>query len=99
MNSDDTQLWHERLRYLNYKSVKKLLDTGAICGLPKIGKQSSGVCSPCQHGKQLKTTHKIVQHTSTSKVLELLHMDLMGPMQIKRIAGKRYFFFFVDDYF
>ena len=56
------------------------------------------MCDPCQHGKQLKTTHKVVQHTSTSKILELLHIDLMGPMQVESIAGKGYIFFFVDNF-
>ena len=67
-------------------------------GLPKIGKQISGVCGPCHHGKQLKTTHNVVQHTSTSKLIELLHMDSMGPMQVESIAGKRYIFVCVDDF-
>ena len=62
-------------------------------GLPKIGKQISGVCGPCQHGKQLKTTHKVVHRTSTSKVLELLHMDLMGLMQVESIVGRNYILF------
>ena len=60
MDSNDTKLWHERLGHLNYKSLKKLSNIGVICGLPKIGKQSSGVCGPCQYGKQLKATHKVV---------------------------------------
>ena len=80
-NYDDKKLWHETLRHLNYKSLKKLSDAGAVRGLPKLGKQLSKVCGPCQHGKQLKTTHKLVQQTFTFKVLELLHMDLDGPMQ------------------
>ena len=50
-----------------------------------IGKQISGVCGPCQH-------------ISTSKVLELLHMDLMGPMKVESIAGKKYIFVCVDDF-
>ena len=54
--SNDIKLWHERLRHLNYKSLKKLFDVGVVCCLPKIGKQVSSVCCPCQHGKQLKIT-------------------------------------------
>ena len=46
----------------------------------------------------IKAAHKVVQQTSTSKVLELLHMDLMGPLQIESIAGKRYIFVCVDDF-
>ena len=54
------------------------------------------MCGISQHGKQLKTTQKVVQHTSTSKVLEFLHMDLMGPMQVESIASKMYIFVCMD---
>jgi len=39
-----------------------------------------------------------LEHQVTSKVLELLHMDLMGPMQIESIGGKRYVLVVVDDF-
>ena len=98
VNSDDKKLWHERLGHLNFKSSRKLSYTGAVCGLPKLGKQVLDVYGPCQHGKQLKTTHKVIQQTSTSKVLELLHMDLMGPMQVESITSKRYIFVCENDF-
>ena len=53
---DDTKLWHERLGHLNFKSLRKLSDTGAVHDLPKLDKQFASVCGPCQHSKQLKTT-------------------------------------------
>ena len=34
MDSNDTNLWHEILGHLNYKSLKTLLDTGAVHHLP-----------------------------------------------------------------
>ena len=49
-------------------------------------------------GKQTKMSHKKLQHLTTTKVLELLHMDLMGPMQVESLDGKRYAFFCVDDF-
>ena len=51
-----------------------------------------------QYGKQIKTTHKVVQQASTSKVLELLHIDLMDPMQVESIAGRKYIFVCVNDF-
>ena len=36
------------------------------------------VCSPCQIMKQIRMSHKMMQHPSTIRVLELLHIDLMG---------------------
>ena len=38
------------------------------------------------------------QHLVTTRVLELLHMDLMGPMHVESIGGKRYVFVCVDDF-
>ena len=78
--------------------MKRIIIAGLVRGLPKLDKQSPRVCGPCQHGKQLKTTHKVVQSITTSKVLELLHMDLMGPVQVESIAGIRYIFICVDDF-
>ena len=41
----------------------------------------------------------MTQHMTTTRILELLHMDLMGPMQVESLKGKRYDFVCVDDFF
>ena len=43
-------------------------------------------------------SHKMMQHPSTKRFLELLHMDLLGQMQMESLGGKRYVFVCVDDY-
>jgi len=43
-------------------------------------------------------SHPRLEHQVTSKVLELLHMDLIGPMQVESIGGKIYAFVVVDDF-
>jgi len=43
-------------------------------------------------------SHPRLEHQVTSKVLELLHMDLMGPMQVESISGKMYVLVVVDDF-
>lgn len=63
-----------------------------------MGKESEGKCEPCQHGKQLKMSHKSISDINTTKVLELLHMDLMGPIQVESLNGKRYIFVCVVDF-
>ena len=42
--------------------------------------------------------YKVTQHMTTIRTLELLHMDLMGPMQVESLDGKRYAFVCVDDF-
>jgi len=54
--------------------------------------------TPLFQHKQTRISHPRLEHEVTSKVLELLHMDLMGPMQVESISGKRYVLVVVDDY-
>jgi len=49
-------------------------------------------------GKQTQMSHPRLEHQGTSKVLELLHIDLMRP-KVASIGGKRYVLVVVDDFF
>ena len=64
-----------------------------------LKKKQPRICGSCQSGKQQRASHKVIQDKATSKVLQLLHMDLMGPMQVESLAGKKYAFVCVDDIF
>ncbi|GLC47151.1 hypothetical protein PLESTB_000600200 [Pleodorina starrii] len=56
------------------------------------------VCEPCALGKQSQQPHVSSGHVST-KPLQLVHMDLCGPMPVKAVDGEgRYFATFYDDY-
>jgi len=49
-------------------------------------------------GKQTRMSFPRFEHQGTSKVLELLHIDLVGPMQVANISDKRYVLVVVDDF-
>ena len=53
---------------------------------------------PCQLGKQTKAKHPSTQTSATSRPLELLHIDLMGPTRTKSLGGKRYIIVVADDF-
>ncbi|XP_057444286.1 uncharacterized protein LOC130736472 [Lotus japonicus] len=95
---DEVRIWHQKLGHLNLKSMKRIVAEEAVKGIPKLKIQEGKVCGECQIGKQVKMSHQKLQHLTTSKVLELLHMDLMGPMQVESLGGKRYVFVCVDDF-
>ena len=78
--------------------MAKVSKLKAVVGLPKFGKVEKNVCGPCQMGKQTKSTHPKVNVVATSRPLELLHMDLMGPMRIESMGRKRYIMVVVDDF-
>ena len=92
------ELWHQRFGHENYKQVAKVSKLEAVVGLLKFGKIEKNVCGPCQLGKQAKSTHPKVNVVATSRPLELLHVDLMGPMRKESVGGKRYIIVVVDDF-
>ena len=95
---NDTSLWHRWMGHVSYKSLIDTIVAEAIKGFPNLKGELERMCKPCQLGKQVRTPHLESQLGSTTKVLELVHMDLMGPMQVERIAEKRYSYVCVDDF-
>ena len=78
--------------------MAKVSKLEAVAGLPKFGKVEKNVCGPCQLGKQTKSSHPKVNVVATSRPLELLHVDLMGPTRTESMGGKRYIMVVVDDF-
>ena len=69
----------------------------SMLGIPKLSRVSNVVCGLRQLGKKTKAKHSSTQTSATSRPLELLHLDLMGPTRIESLRGKRYIMVVVDD--
>ncbi|XP_073119679.1 uncharacterized protein [Henckelia pumila] len=80
---DEFSLWHQKLGHVNFKTIKNLSKFEAVRGLRNIKSDVSYVCGACQKGKQTRVSHHMLQHCGTIRCLELLHMDLMGPMEVE----------------
>ena len=78
MNNLD--IWHRRLGHISPRSLNETITNSAVLGIPKMKADPRKICGSCQLGKQIRSSHKVTQHLSTTRVLELLHMDLIGPM-------------------
>jgi len=78
--------------------MKRAISLEAIRGMPDLKIVEDSIFGECQISKQTRMSHPRLEHQVTSKVLELLHMDLMGPMQVESIGGKRYAFVVVNDF-
>lgn len=63
--------------------MRKIVSKKSIIGLLGIKIELGKIYGEFEIGKQTKMSHKKVQHLITTRVLELLHMDLMGPMQVE----------------
>ena len=80
---DMLELWHQRLGHANFKQVAKVSKLKAVEGLPNFEKVEKTICGACQMGKQTKASHHKVNVIATSRCLELLHVNLMGPIRTK----------------
>ncbi|GJU47149.1 retrovirus-related pol polyprotein from transposon TNT 1-94 [Tanacetum coccineum] len=60
-----------------------------VDGLPKFKYGKDHLCSACERGKRKKDSHPPKLVPSDHSKLELLHMDLCGPMRVALINGKR----------
>ena len=95
---DQVNLWHQHLGHASHKQLEKKSKCNAIVGLPKFEKIDKCICGPCQIGKQIKSKHPSVASVQTSRPLELLHIDLMGPTRVQSLGGKKYILVVVDDF-
>ena len=93
------KLWHCRMGHLNVKSLKKLpslvsgLDLSHVKAAP-----SSLTCEGCLEGKQQRHSFPQGGATRATKLLELVHTDVCGPMKTMSMGGARFFLTFIDDY-
>jgi hypothetical protein len=91
-------LWHRRIAHIGMNNLKKAYKRGMIIGLKDVTFDKNKLCNACQAGKQVVIHHPLKTMLSTSKPLELLHMDLFGPTSYKSIGGNFYCLVIFDDY-
>ncbi|KAJ9545160.1 hypothetical protein OSB04_024867 [Centaurea solstitialis] len=94
----ESWLWHRRFSHQNFSDISKLANGGLVKGLPKLTFDRDSLCPACQMGKMKRSSHKSKTESSCQSPLEMLHMDLCGPMRIQSISGKKYILVMVDEY-
>ena len=96
--TEDPRLWHRRLGHINMHTLNKLATKELVRGLPKLAINYNELCNACVRGKHTRSSFKPKKTVSTTRPIELLHIDLCGPMRIKSPKGKQYILVTVDDY-
>ncbi|GJS29943.1 retrovirus-related pol polyprotein from transposon TNT 1-94 [Tanacetum coccineum] len=94
---ENSTLWHRRLGHANMRLIQSLASKELVRNLPKL-KFDQHFYDACKIGKQAHTSHKAKNIVSTTRCLELLHMDLFGPSAVRSYGGNRYTLVIVDDY-
>jgi len=96
--NDDVMLWHKRLGHASLSLLNKLVSKHLVVGLSSIKFNDDKVCDACAREKQVRNSFHLKNCVSTTHPLELLHVDLCGPMKITSRGEKRYVLVIVDDY-
>jgi hypothetical protein len=91
-------LWHRRLAHVGMKNLHKLLKGEHILGLTNFHFEKDRICSACQAGKQVGAHHPHKNIMTIDMPLELLHMDLFGPIAYISTGESKYCLVIVDDY-
>ncbi|GJY79193.1 gag-pol polyprotein [Tanacetum coccineum] len=91
-------LWHRKLFHLNFDTINLLLKKYIVIGLQKLKYVKDQLCSSCELSKAKMSSFKTKAVPSSKGWLNLLHMDLCGPMHVESINGKKCILLIIDDY-
>lgn len=91
------QQWHEKFGHLNEADLKAMAKKNLVNGMNININEKLGPCQTCIMGKQTQTPFPKKSNSRSSKLLELIHTDICGPMRTQSIGGARYFITFIDD--
>ena len=94
---DDVWLWHKRLCHVNFDNLVSISNMRKVRGLPKFKKPDNIMCKQCQLGKMTNSSFKSKNHISKG-ILEIVHTNLCGPIEVESYKGDKYIMLFVDDY-
>ena len=82
MNNEDSWLWHRTFGHTSMSIISKISKNDLVNGLPKLKFEKDKVCDSCQMGKQTRVSFKSITMISTTRPLQLLHIDSFGPFEL-----------------
>ncbi|GJU15261.1 retrovirus-related pol polyprotein from transposon TNT 1-94 [Tanacetum coccineum] len=97
-SSSQAWLWHHRLSHLNFDTINLLSKYDIMTGLPKLKFVKDHLYSSCELGKVKRKSFKTKTTPSSKRLLQVLHMDLCGPIRVESFNGEKYMLVIVDDY-
>ena len=91
-------IWHRRIGRASFYLIDRLIKKDLIVRIPHMNFKKDKICNACQLGKQMRKYFRSKNVVSTSRPLELLHLDLFGPTRTTSLGGKKYGLVVVDDF-
>ncbi|GFY05104.1 retrovirus-related Pol polyprotein from transposon TNT 1-94 [Trichonephila clavipes] len=92
------EIWHQRFCHVNNDYLVKTSKNDSVKSLPRLNDNGKTRCIPCKLAKSKRVSFKKTGAVRSKRPLELLHMDLCGPMPTESQGGNKYFLSIIDDY-
>ncbi|GKB00277.1 retrovirus-related pol polyprotein from transposon TNT 1-94 [Tanacetum coccineum] len=92
-------LWNHRLSHLNFDTINLISMYDIMNGLPKLKFVKDHLCSSYELGKAKRKSFKTKTTPSSKRRLQILHMDLCGPMRVESFNGTEFLNKTVHAYF
>lgn len=96
-NLESSSLWHRRMGHLNMKDLVLASQKKTIEGIGVIESKGDITCEVCIQGKMSRAAFPKHSERST-KILDLVHSDVCGPMHTESHGRAKYFVTFIDDH-
>ncbi|KAL8109911.1 hypothetical protein AgCh_025854 [Apium graveolens] len=97
-SEEQSKLWHKKLSHLNFKAINNLVKKELVRDMPKLEFAQVEVCKACKKGKMKRSSQKSITVNSISAPLQLIHLDLFGPVNVLSISRNIYALVIVDDF-
>ncbi|KAL6317123.1 hypothetical protein AAG906_029875 [Vitis piasezkii] len=86
---EEAWLWHRRFGHLNFNRLKMLCQRKMVQRLPNTIEEKNEICDDCALGKHHRQSFPKEVAWRAKKVLELIHIDICGPMSTPSHGNKK----------
>ena len=88
-------MWHRRLGHLHFKVLPQLQKR--VKGMLIFDFEHDSICRGCIIGNNVKKNFPSISNRYKG-ILDLIHLDVCGPMSSPSLNGYLYYVLFIDDF-
>ena len=90
-------MWHKKMTYLNFQSLYNLSYRKIVTNIPilLLIRQACEACILKKHHKHVIPKSNI---TLTTRLFEIVHSNLCGPLPLNSLFESQYILTFIDDF-
>ena len=91
------EIWHSRLGHVGDATLEKLAAGHFVKGVTIKGDRKRSFCEGCARGKASHVKPQALNEICATRRCGIVHSDVLGPVIIESLTGKRFMISFTDD--